>query len=645
MVADYSPNVRRDDFRLRAKYPFLKTRIFLLNNDKYNIYVENLKDFPFLTYEELKKEFEYSIKMLGNPSFLTESLPENFIQEIPIINDFEISKNFEGAFFTHNALIHFLNAKFNNYKIKNMTTDFNNKQFVISVDYSSIEEKEALQKQLNKLKLVFDFRIEKSKNNDDYVETYTKTGNPKTDILLNNGHIMEIPAFSMQPVKLDFIKRDETLWFENIDKVYSGEFKKENLKFWHSNKSACYMDFTNAPNIDLRNNLLMYDTIYVSIPLKEKNDILFNSNFTKENFFSLIEKNRLKILNIQQEERLDTDILKEAYAINQNSVVNRRALSLLSVIDLKEINSNYIFNNPEVQPYIFDISKELANVLNIQTTEILNFFYWPKQALRESFELFNRGGLWSYGHIGVNQIIQKPISRITQKDLSLEFMMFSKNVHLANALNATYFPSFLYTPSGKIQSLDSQYSRLIGDFLNFYKYATPTNYKSFQDLEETKHKVKNFISPIDIFDINTYIPFDEFEEYTSSQTTRNAVRVLFDRLSNMTIEEREAEIKKYNQKIKELDSKQSIKLLLSDGIQDIFGNAITMLFSINPILLFFLTILNSGTIKGLIQRAESYKTIQRLVKSMNNCINAQHGELSDIDILSQISRVARLKEF
>lgn len=221
--------------------------------------------------------------------------------------------------------------------------------------------------------------------------------------------------------------------------------------------------------------------------------------------------------------------------------------------------------------------------------------------------------------------------------------MTSQNIHLANALNATLFPSFLYNEKGKRQSFEAPYANMMGNFLNFYKYATREKLQSYTNIENFKFNKNQLISPIDIFEINTYIPFEEFESYTSSSTTRNRVNVLFNKLSNLSLEERSEEIKKYNEYVAEFQKKNKLKLILSDISNDILGLTIPTILTGNILPLIIFSMFNSNLFKGILSRTDLYKKIQSEVESLNNYINAQTGKLSDIDILSQINRVAKLK--
>lgn len=644
MVEKIIGNVKRDDFRLRTKYPYLKTRIFYIGDYNYGIFIENLEEYPFINFAELQKEFNERIRVIANPTKIIESLPNEYIQEIETIKDCQIAENCTGISFTKSQLLNFLQGKFNSYKIMDVVTNFKKQKFVVILDYENDIQKDSLQKELDKLDLALDFEIEKHTSTKvDNDEKATNFGDPLLNAYAQSENIIQIMAYNAQPIKLDFIKRDESLWFENIDKVYAGEFTKDNLSFYDRDKTSCFIDYTGASNIDIRNVLLMYDNVYLTIPFKDKNDLLFSKTFTKDNLFSMIEKNRIKLINIQPEERLDTDVLKEAYQINPNSVINRRALSLLSVIDLFEMSKNSIFNDIELQPIFYDITKVLSKELNISIKEIMQFMNWPKQAMRDSFERFNTNGIFAFGYIGVNNIIQDKISKVLNKDLKLEFIMTSQNIHLANALNATLYPSFLYDSTGKPQYFEAPYSCLMGSLLNFYKYARKDTIASLAEIEKLKLCKQSFVSPIDIFDVNTFIPFEEFEKYTSSPITRNKMNVLFNKLASMTLEERIKEVQDYNKKISEFQKKNKSKLILSDTANDIVCGLISSILSCTTLPIIIFSLFNSNFLKGIITRSEAFQNIKSAVNDLNNYLKNNEGKLSDIDILSQIDRVAKLK--
>lgn len=619
-------DVKRADQRLRGKYPYLETEIYQLSINKYEIFLTNIFEISFISFHDISSDFDYSIKSVTDPVNLSDKKPEKFLRRVLPIDDKSISRNMEGITFTHDRMMNFLKSKFNDFDIKNMWVNFDKQSFIILLKYDDDNIKNALQAELDKLKFGFSFSVEKAKEENEAIKKLSTA----------EDHIFQIPAFNLQPIKLEFIKRDENLWFENIDKAYAGELTKNDIFFWEEEKTSCFVDLSVAPNIDLRNHLLMYDTIYLSTPIKGNENLLFNKNLTKEDFFYLISKNRIKIINTQPEERLDVEILKEAYDINPANVVSRRALALLSIIDLFEINQNFIFQNSEIKNEIQHFSRALSNNTMIDEREILEFFYWPVMALRQSFDAFRESGTWGYSHIGVNQLIQKQVSRATGKDLQLEFLAYSNNIHIANALNATYFPWIAYKPLGRIESHSFAFDSIMGHVLNFYKYSTKDKIKGFQKLEDKKLINPNFVSPIDIFKIDNYTSIEEFERQTSSKVVRNRLNVLFNRLSNMSIDERSLEIEKYNNEICEFNKKNRLKMHLKNGLYDLASLMLTGPFQI------LYSTLCSNTISQNITKDPKYKDLKAIVDNLNLYIDEQNGEISDIDILSQVDRVAKL---
>ena len=86
-----------------------------------------------------------------------------------------------------------------------------------------------------------------------------------------------------------------------------------------------------------------------------------------------------------------------------------------------------------------------------------------------------------------------------------------------------------------------------------------------------------------------------------------------------------------------------MKLILSDISNDFLGIAIPSILTGNLLPLIIFSMFNSNTFKSILSHTKFYKKIQAQVNNLNNYIDNQAGTLSDIDILSQINRVAKLK--
>ena len=97
-------------------------------------------------------------------------------------------------------------------------------------------------------------------------------------------------------------------------------------------------------------------------------------------------------------------------------------------------------------------------------------------------------------------------------------MINSDKVHIASALNSVYFP--YSEKDGKYTNRPT--TSLMADRLNFYKSATlDTDSEYFNERNQILSGMQNIL-PIDIIDVNDYIPLHELQKvsdcfYTSSQ--------------------------------------------------------------------------------------------------------------------------------
>jgi len=63
--------------------------------------------------------------------------------------------------------------------------------------------------------------------------------------------------------------RDKRFWFDNVNKIYSGDMTRESLRFFDPDQTKCYMDFGvwQNKNINIRSAVLLYDKVYIAFLL------------------------------------------------------------------------------------------------------------------------------------------------------------------------------------------------------------------------------------------------------------------------------------------------------------------------------------------------------------------------------------------
>lgn len=97
--------IKRTDLRLRMEYYGLETRIYLLESGQYSIQILNYREL----YQEIKQNFNSSIRSVGDWVEVVSEKPENSIREIsPLAN---VTDN-EGFFLTLRMLESLLISRF-----------------------------------------------------------------------------------------------------------------------------------------------------------------------------------------------------------------------------------------------------------------------------------------------------------------------------------------------------------------------------------------------------------------------------------------------------------------------------------------------------------------------------------------------------
>lgn len=628
---NYQGPVRRTDLYLRGTYPEINTIIYRISEKYFLIYCDNVdRDF-----EEFKKEFDYSIRLISASVDVTNLKPETYLEIIPNISDKEISKGFEGVPMSKSHLLNLILSKFPNvfvYKIEDepgiVKVYFANFEEIIEekvYTYAlSEDDKGKIIKFLEDFKMpitfkVFEEKIDKSVNLKEY-----QFHNPVQFIYASNFR---------RDFKPEYLKRDEALWFENIDSIYEGNFKKDDLYFYNSSEYSCYADYSSFDNIDIRNLLFLFQTVFITLPFERSiEEWLKQSKILKNEFLDLVNRNRIKVVLTQPELRYDVHFINEIYAANPNSVITRRALATLQQIDIVELSDNYILNDLSIIKELKNFCVIAHDITKINPKLMYEMLVWPIKARRNSFESLNNSGLFSMSSFGVNTAVEKRISEAVNKDLSFEFTVNSPSIHLANSLNATYFPF-----KAKDGYSDSFYANIMGELLNFYKSATTKNIKSFI---ENKKKINSGIlpiSPIEVIEINDYLPITELEDVLSKDFVYPRSKRLMEYLSGLSDDERKQKINLYNQEV----SKKINKKGSSGDVIDLGTNVVMDA---------------AGAITGFAIIGSTFSLLKlggkKLTKSIplikNIAAKIEEAMYTDIDkanihYLTKINRVARVR--
>nr|WP_321239366.1 hypothetical protein [uncultured Tolumonas sp.] len=610
----YEKWCRRIDLDFRSKYPHLHTELYKIDDFDFKLLVlEELKDF-----DEVEKIFDNEIRYITTPIKLVQTLPSNDLTKIQAIEDCNVYENISGLPLTLQQIQILVESIIPSIQISSIKENFESQQIIITIkDKQEPKYIEEIQSKTDKLDTAFRIKI---------IDGGTSTKQVKID----NEFFNILPSSYFKNLNCEFIERDEELWFSNAEAIYSGDYQKQDLYFFEKNKKSCLVNLSKFKNANIRNHLLLYDVVYCVLPLKEDMEkILRQQNITKNDLLEMISKGRIKILNMQPENRLDHGFLREAYQENKNGIVSRRALSALCAIDLVDINKSYIFNDAEIENNEYPLLKELSSLLNVDIQVLSNIFLWPKKALRSSVDILSFSGPSRIAAYGVNDIITSFLPEHPKKNaIEFEFIVNSDQIHIAHALDATYFPFFTDENSYS----DSPYAIMMGNFLNFYanssKQTMPALFSNNTPLE-----FKNpSLELISIFDTNEYISLTEFNSLISNKMLRNGLSSLFDELSILDGEERVERIKKYNHELNEIINQNKL-----------FNNFLTLTEDGIGLFIPFMSTTKKVINKALGFTTNKYPTLTKISEYFESHLLPKDSFEKNISLLSKINRVARLK--
>ena len=350
---------------------------------------------------------------------------------------------------------------------------------------------------------------------------------------------------------------------------------------------------------------------------------------------SLAARNRIKLVLTQPNYRYDRRFIQEVYEAQPTAVITRRALAALLQIDLVETADNYLLNTPSLLPELRALSGLLGEKLQLDATYLYESLSWPIRARRQSFEALNANGIYSTAAFGVNTFLEPFIKRATSRDLGLEFNVAAANIHLANALNATYFPHA--TPNGAFS--DQVFASIMGEALNFYKNSTADRFKSLVDSKQEVVSGVLPINPIKVFEINSYVSIDELERVLSQDSDHASSKKLMKTLAALSPERRKAKIDFYNRQVKQKLDKSWFSSWQMDLAVNVAVDGIAMASNGQ-----FL-----GTAYWLLSRGSGFvKKLPFIKNTLNRLEEAFYSSNPDrttINYLTQINRVAQLRRF
>jgi hypothetical protein len=575
---------------------------------------------------------------------ITLQRPKDYLNKVDSIKDSDIGDTYSGLPYTRGDLLHLLKYKLPQIPIKWV-------EGVGAHPYIQIFSYELEESQLNELndflselespvqykvienKTICDEILKKEKDKEIKLK-----GDEKYQKIVQSLDNPVINSFPAKDRSLECEIKDETFWFDNVGKIFHGELSIKNIIPINKNDISCYIDYSFSKNINIRNGVLLYDKIYVNLPIEKTKSYFFETQKMKENeFYELIEKNKLHIIFTQPSERYDQNFINEIYNVNPNAVISRRRVSSIVLANLVNLTSNNFINQLDMMHLIPDMAELISEITKIDKKYIYKMLVWPFSALRQSFSLLTFNSTKSLGTIGVNTAIEDQIIDILKKDLKLEFMTSSEDIHISHALKSVYYPSSL----GNNYSL-SPFSSILGNLLNFYANSTAESLTNYIDTKRNILALQRPNSPLELFDVNEYLSIHEIENISQELRTSEKINSVFNYLADLSEDERKSKINEYNILIAKIKKQESKKIFLDLGISASTDLMSTLLGTIFPPIGFIGSA--SQLLKIAAKKIKKIKRAEAVIEKIDLINKLRNTDKKNISYLYKINSVAKLKE-
>ena len=611
--------VRRTDVRLRSTYPQLQTRIFEIGPHVYRI----VFDKAALDAEAIRAEFDISIRPITLRVDVSNDVPPQYLQELPPITDHELSKGLAGLPLTRDDIRTILASKYRDLPelVAIGPAEAEGQKLTFAQHLSEEEEV--------RVRVFFDqwetgWRVR--------FAVAEPSINASKSAARIPGDVLEIRPAVGRPKAPTFVQEDEAFWFDHVDAIFEGGMYPAYILDTESAGMGCYLEAGPFPQIDLRQAVLCYDTIYMSPPLIEGGGASFwdSQAVTRDDVLELIAANRLKLVLRQPEERTDPDFLSAAYAAYPAGIIGRRRAAALLAADIVQTADEYRLSLDDAVRHIPEVARVLAPALQAPESEIVQLLAWPNAARRACLHPLMAKGLMSLGAFGPGKLLGEQLHRITGRDVQLEALVTADGVQIAHTLNATHIP-----PTKEMEGWLWP-RRAIGDRLNFYRSFNARIAAAWAASERQREHRIRVLPPIPLFEFDRHAKIADVVRLTSYESDRRKARGLVTRLSGLPVDERQAEIDRLSKELYEYGLRQEKRALLFDTFDNIkeVGAAVADV-SLFPVRSAW------GLVKLIIELGRRLPTLDRFVDDLEHDLKPSRND--DIHFLSKIERVAELR--
>lgn len=537
MVCDIN-SVRRSDLILRSRYIGLETEIYQLEEYRFAIYCKNYRG----NFARLSAYFANSIRRAGTWVELTSERPKNYLLKLEPISLSNVVDEFKGAYITQADIENAIIDRFPDVDIRKINT-IEGLEFSIKVEVAPETPQELIDEMETVLSNI-DFGT-------DRVEVcYSSSDESKAEEPYKQSpDVMQLGIDKQLPFTVD----EAEYWFANADRIYNGKLTRSHMPKIYSQTTSCCLDCSNHNPVNIRSVLLLYNIIYLILPLKDEFEaFLEEQNLNRKELLSLAEMGKVTFILSNLESRYDQQFLLDLYHCNSLSIIGRRGINTIVAAFLTETRSNFLSHFPGVADTARAV-RELAEKSDdpaLRTIE--NLLSWPIAEPASSFTLLNSHGPLALGLMGLDRILQPSFDRNGAQsfnDLSMLLHFTGSTVFLSSAFNSTLFLSEFDGNTSFKQGLHAA-SSLISDLLQLYWYDT----EAAQNIQFLRNQSFSEKQAISLFECKQNVSAVKIAEISEKYKTFDGFKQIVDHLGQMDEPERKTQITQYNDILVDLAS-------------------------------------------------------------------------------------------
>lgn len=609
----------RSDLALRTEHPYLTTRIFEVEPHRFLI----VFDAALLEASAVAELFHRTMRYVTTHIDLSNTLPETYLRELSPLGDRELARDFKGLPLTRSDLVNLLGAKVPALDVLDVGDPDGQRVDILIASGAPVEARARAEQILDGVAAGAAIRL-------------VEADSAKRDLPQSSDPI-GVVAHKFRSDLPVFVREDEDYWFDNLDALYAGKVKKTTLPGAQADGLACYIDFSMGERqLNLRQALLMYDTVYVTPPIYGGTDGWAAQQIPEEEWLRLAAAGRVKFVLTQPEERTNFDFLRAAHERNPDALVGRRAAGAWILADLVDTTARYRLNEPDFLAQAPTFINALGPAIGMDEKTALQVLLWPIYGLRRSvMPLMDRGALGAPA-LGLTDLVAQSLLDATGRDLRLETAVFGSQVHLAHALGAT-----LVSPDGQADG-HRFIQQMIADRLNFYRSFDVAVTAAWARNERRKEDARRLLPALPVFEFDVDVPLSEIEAAAGLASTRRKGRALIGRLANLDEAARSAELSRLAAELRKLKAKDAGVFSLETA-EDL-GSVVTAAGDVVGVATLGLPpVVASRNLFGRLTAAlRQWKPADDFLDAIEHDLADQRKSSEDLDFLSKVDRVAVL---